>query len=132
MNTILSIGLSLSILFHGFTPSPRDFIQIGNLIEHASFHADTYGDNFEIFLSKHYGELQEEHDREYQEENEEHEKLPFSHHSNIHNFIGFVLLPCDFSSAKVVSESDSSSNYFYTETYSSIRESKIFQPPRIA
>lgn len=131
MNAILSIGLSLSFLFHGFTFSPRDIINIGNLVEHARFHVDTYGDNFEIFLSKHFGELQEEHNSEYQKENE-HEKLPFSHHSNLHYLIELVLLPSDFSSLKVVSGSDSSSNFYYTETYSSIRESKIFQPPRPA
>lgn len=132
MNTIFSIGLSFLFLFQGFTLSPKDFIRIGDLVEHVAFHADTYGDNFEIFLSKHYGELKEEHTTDNHEEQEDHEKLPFSHHSNIQNFIVFVLLPNDYLSTKIVLGSESSSYFFYAETYSSIGESKIFQPPRIA
>ncbi|MBZ9630987.1 hypothetical protein LB465_09360 [Salegentibacter sp. LM13S] len=132
MNFIISIGLSFLFLLQGFTISLKDFIQIGDMVEHVAFHADTYGDSFEIFLSKHYGELKEEHTTDNHEEEEDHEKLPFSHHSNIQNFIVFVILLNDFSSTKVISEPASSSIFFYTETYSSIRESKIFQPPRVA
>ncbi|PKD16385.1 hypothetical protein APR41_08530 [Salegentibacter salinarum] len=119
-------------LFQGFTLSLRDLAQIGDLVEHVNFHASTYGDSFEIFLSKHYGELKEKHTRDNQEEKDEHEKLPFSHQCNIHNFIVFVHIPNDYFSSKVILGSNTSPIFFYSESYSSIRESEIFQPPRLA
>tara|TARA_R100001369_G_scaffold82187_1_gene113747 strand:- start:288 stop:686 length:399 start_codon:yes stop_codon:yes gene_type:complete len=132
MNAILSIGLSMLFLFQGFTLSLKDLAQIGDLVEHVNFHANTYGDSFETFLSKHYGELKEKHARDNQEEKDEHEKLPFSHQSNIQNFIVFVHIPNDYFSSKIILGSNTSSIFFYSESYSSIRESEIFQPPRLA
>lgn len=131
MNFIISISLSIVLLFQGINFGLPDLLNAGELIEHARFHSQNHGDNFIVFISKHYGELKEQHEQQHQEEKKEHEKLPvrgeFSFSSN-----WFVpnneteLLP------KIPAITSTSSIFFYKETYSSIRESAIFQPPRRA
>ncbi len=54
-----------------------DMVQIDEFIEHAQFHSEAYGDNVIVFISKHYGELKADHEKDHQEEKEDHEKLPF-------------------------------------------------------
>ena len=52
---ISSFLMALLILFQGTFWNMDDVSRIGVLIEHAKFHADAHGDNFFVFLSKHYG-----------------------------------------------------------------------------
>lgn len=132
MKFVISISLSVILLLQGFNFGLPDLFRVGDLLEHANFHAETYGDSFAVFLSKHYGELKEQHNREHQEEEREHEKLPFNHQASALSFTGFVLTnPC-FDTPKFSILSISTSVFFYENSYSSLGESGIFQPPRLA
>ena len=68
MTKIGSIAISLLILFQSFNIHLDDVIELDELIEHAQFHSAEYGDNFFVFISKHYGELKAEHNQQHQEE----------------------------------------------------------------
>lgn len=132
MKFLISISLSAILLLQGFNFGLPDLIKLGDLLEHANFHAESYGDSFTVFLSKHYGELKEQHNREHQEEEKEHEKLPFNNQANSHSFTVFVLTTAYFPALKFSAISSSSSFFFYEDSYSSPGESGIFQPPRLA
>jgi hypothetical protein len=132
MKFLVSISLSAILLLQGFNFGLPDLIRVGDLLEHANFHAETYGDSFAVFLSKHYGELKEQHNREHQEEEREHEKLPFNHQASAHSFTGFVLTNSNFDTLKFTVISVSTPIFFYENSYSSPGESGIFQPPRFA
>lgn len=109
-----------------------DIAKFDDLIEHAQFHNEQYGDSMFVFISKHYGELKAEHQEKHQEEEKEHEKLPFNHSSCAHatHTIAFVLesfrnniLNPDFS--------ESIEANFYYHTHNSTHYNKgLFQPPR--
>ncbi|MCM4159248.1 hypothetical protein FHG64_17455 [Antarcticibacterium flavum] len=132
MKFLISISLSAILLLQGFNFGLPDLIRIGDLLEHAKFHAETHGDNFAVFLSKHYGELKAQHSREHQEEEKEHEKLPFNHQASAPSFAGFVISNSNFETPEFAIILVTSPNFFYTNSYSSPGESGIFQPPRTA
>jgi len=129
MNLIISISLSCVLLFQGINFGLPDLLKVGELIEHARFHSQNHGDNFIVFISKHYGELKEQHEQQHQEEKQEHEKLPAPGEFAF-SITWFVPNnPETFSFRSPVSTT-STSQYFYKETYSSIGKPAIFQPPR--
>ena len=66
MIKLFSISLSFLILLQSFGISFNDLSQIDEFIEHAQFHSEQYGDNVFVFISKHYGELKTDHDKEHQ------------------------------------------------------------------
>lgn len=132
MKFLISISLSAILLLQGFNFGLPDLIRMGDLLEHANFHAESHGDSFTVFLSKHYGELKDQHNREHQEEEKEHEKLPFNSQSNTHSVTVFVLTSPYFNSLKFSAISNCSSFFFYEDYYSFPGESGIFQPPRPA
>jgi hypothetical protein len=125
-----AVILSLTILIQSFNFSFSDILQLNELIEHAQFHKEKYGDDFLTFLSKHYGEDKIEHEKDHQEELPEHEKLPFNH-QHIHSIDcnSFVLNNLDFSFEKVDFKEDKITNFYYLDIYSSIYKEGILQPP---
>ena len=76
---LFSIFFSFLMLFQSVNINVCDISQIDEFIEHAQFHKEKYGDNFFVFISKHYGNLSVEHSKKHQEEKKEHENLPFNH-----------------------------------------------------
>ena len=131
MNFFISISLSIVLLFQGINFGLPDILKAGELIEHAQFHSQNHGDNFIVFISKHYGELKEQHEQQHQEEKKEHEKLPVR---GEFSFASSWFVPHNEAelSLKAPAITTTTSLFFYKETYSSIRESAIFQPPRRA
>jgi len=132
MFKITSIAISLLILVQSFNVHFDDIIELDELIEHAQFHSDEYGDDFLVFISKHYGELKAEHNQKHQEEQEEHEQLPFQHQCQTALLSAFLLnqtgdYPLEI---KLVVNRDSS--YFYQASYHSLSQEGLFQPPRQA
>ncbi|WP_229724459.1 hypothetical protein [Winogradskyella forsetii] len=108
----------------------NDLSQIDELIEHAQFHNEQYGDNVIVFISKHYGELKADHNREHQEEKEDHEQLPFQHVSHTSTITAFVLnINKDDSKTFEFSEFKEHT-FFYQIPSSSIHSEGILQPPR--
>ena len=123
---ISSILLVQSMNFHF-----SDIARIGDLIEHAQFHQDEYGDDLFAFFAKHYGELKAEHEKQNPYEHQDHEKLPFhcDHHTSNHiqlifSFVDKALIPTP--KFFVFRESTS----FYVSIYNSPDLNTILQPPR--
>lgn len=131
MKFFISISLSFVLLFQGINSGLPDFIKAGELIEHARFHSQNHGDNFIVFISKHYGELKEQHEQQDQEEKQEHEKLPAPGEFAFSSIWFVPINPVTFS-FRIPVKTTSASQYFYKKTYSSIGRSSIFQPPRPA
>lgn len=130
---LLSVLSAFLILFQSVNISLGDLSRMDEFLEHASFHKEQYGDNLLVFISKHYGELKAEHEKNHQEEQHEHEKLPFQHQSCTHHLANVCVL---FSSGpdkvKVDGESEDTANYYYLQSDSAGFRSGIFQPPRKA
>ncbi|MGO4912530.1 hypothetical protein [Leeuwenhoekiella sp. W20_SRS_FM14] len=133
MQKIATAILSVFILAQSFNVSFGDFLHIDDLIAHYEYHQETFGDTIITFIDKHYGELKSEHNREHQEEREDHEKLPFEHqHSCVHSVVAFFnqndleVIP------KIIPADQVSSNFEYHNSYSHAVDSSIFQPPKNA
>jgi hypothetical protein len=110
-----------------------DLIQLDELLEHAAYHQEQFGDSFLTFLSKHYGSLKEDHNQQHGEEKPQHEQLPFqqlSHFSGVQIVLqrqtGFDLyLTADDSAS-------GSANFYYFLADATGFKSGIFQPPKQA
>lgn len=127
-----SLLLSALLLIQSMNLDMRDLLQLNDLLEHARFHSDKYGDTFLVFLSKHYGALEEAHKEAHQEEQQEHEELPFNHQACNHVVAPFVLFGKPFPVLKSGPPAATRSNFYYQESYSSLESFEIFQPPRNA
>jgi len=130
MTKLVSIAISLLILVQSFNIHFDDIIELDELIEHAQFHAEEHGDNFLVFLSKHYGELKAEHSQKHQEEKEDHEQLPFQHQSQTTSLYVFVLNQVSENSLEIDFALDRDSNFFYQASYHSLTPDGLLQPPR--
>lgn len=132
MTRFVSIWLAMTILFQSANFGMEDMLKMDVLLEHAKFHSEKYGDDFFVFISKHYGEQEAEHSEEHGEEKKDHEQLPFNHQSCSHSLVEFVLNRMDSPLPKLGQDHTTSSNFFYKEPYSLFEKSNIFQPPRQA
>ncbi|MGP1994039.1 hypothetical protein D9V96_019310 [Zobellia laminariae] len=130
MSKLLSISLSFVVLLQSFGVSLCDVSQIDEFIEHAQFHSEQYGDNVLVFISKHYGELKATHDKEHQEEKEDHEQLPFQHQSHFSSATAFVLIAYKEHFKSFEISEYKSHNFFYQAPSSSLHSEGILQPPR--
>ena len=132
MNKLFSIVLSSVILLQSFGMHIDDLVQIDEFIEHAQFHSEQYGDNVLVFISKHYGELKAAHDKEHQEEKQEHEQLPFQHHSHTMSVMDFAI-NTGVPELNTVDILDFRTfNFHYQPPSSSLHSEGILQPPRQA
>ena len=131
MIKLFSISLSFLILLQSFGISFNDLSQIDEFIEHAQFHSEQYGDNVFVFISKHYGELKTDHDKEHQEEKEDHEQLPFLQQSNV-SIISFTLNSQNEAFKTPEPFEFKNHNFYYLEPTSSLHSSGPFQPPRLS
>lgn len=132
MSKLFSIALSLLLLIQSFNMDLVDIAQVDIFLTHAKFHKQKYGDNIFVFISKHYGELKFQHEQEHKEEHKDHEELPFNHHTCTHAPSAFVLNRVDLLLLKTTLIKDTSSEFFYQESYSHLENSDIFQPPKTA
>ncbi|NNE75631.1 MAG: hypothetical protein HKN31_01010, partial [Pricia sp.] len=132
MTKLISIATSLLILIQSFGIHIDDIIVLDELLEHAQFHADEYGDDFFVFISKHYGELKSEHSQKHQEEREDHEQLPFQHQCNTGSLSVFVLNQVLEYRLPIEPLAHRDSGYFYQDLYYSLAQKGFFQPPRHA
>lgn len=108
-------------------------VQLDELLEHAAFHKDQYGDTLFVFISKHYGELKEDHHNNHKEEHDEHENLPFQHNSCTHHTLNALVLFANTSTRERIElPSKKGNTFYYLQSDSSGYQSGIFQPPRQA
>lgn len=130
MTKIFTILLVTIMIGKTFNIHFNDFIKINELVEHAEFHTKEYGDDFFSFISKHYGELKENHKEQH--EQEDHHHLPFDHHDCNINSITAVyvvkkepLIPVDLIFIQ------KTVNFSYEDLHSTFEKEEIFQPPRL-
>lgn len=130
MLRITALLLSLFILIQSANIQIDDIFELDELIEHAQFHAEEHGDNFFVFISKHYGELKAEHNKEHQEEHEEHEELPFQQQGQTAFLFAFVLNEITDYPIEIKDFTKQDPNYFYQDSYHSLTQEGLLQPPR--
>ncbi|AXG69822.1 hypothetical protein KORDIASMS9_02050 [Kordia sp. SMS9] len=109
-----------------------DMLQLGEFIEHASYHNEQYGDTFFEFVSKHYGALKVAHDQEHQEERKDHEKLPFQQTSQVTTITIFILNATEISLNFIEFLESRNGNFHYKPSESSLHSQKLIQPPRLS
>ncbi len=127
MNKIVTIGISLLILLQSVNIHFKDLVELGQLFEHYQFHNEEYGDNFMVFVSKHYGELKASHSEKHQNE---HEKLPFQHQTQCAQPLVFVLEPDNFIDSRSEVPVATKGNFHYQMSYSLVWGDGPFQPPK--
>lgn len=113
-----------------FGVSLSDLSQIDEFIEHAQFHNEQYGDNLMVFIAKHYGELKAAHEKEHQEEKEDHEQLPFQQYSHMYSISAFVLNTSKNELKILEFPEFRTHHFFYQAPSSSLHSDGLFQPPR--
>lgn len=114
VNSLISIGLSLLFFIMGFTLILWEFTRIRAFRRHFGFPPGGFGGGFEFFPFRHYGDLEEQHQRDHREEKVEHGNLPFGQHSITRRFKRMVLFFRDFFLANLISGSVSRPVLFYT------------------
>jgi hypothetical protein len=130
MQQVVAILLSAILLMQGISFNTSELEKIDALLEHAKFHQDKYGDNFAVFIDKHYGNQKASHSKEHGEEQSDHEQLPFQQaaplliQTAILNDSGIVNLP-----STVITDLQNE-NYFYEQLHGSTLVMEILQPPK--
>ena len=132
MNTLLSIPLSILILFQSLNIHIEDFFKLNELVEHAQLHKERYGDNFFTFLSKHYGSLKEAHEKQHQEEEKEHNHPPIDHSCNSQVNLVFLLQTHSFSLEESSLNVKKVTNFYYQDKFSTFEKQQVFQPPQVS
>jgi hypothetical protein len=83
-----------------------------------------------VFLSKHYGELKAEHSKNHQEEQKDHEQLPFQCQVHVSSVIAFIYPQSVFFSNDLEILNTTEFNFHYLNFYSSLHEEELLQPPK--
>lgn len=122
-----SILLSGLLLLQSMFLGLPDLAQLGELMEHAQYHQQQYGDSFLTFLEKHYGDQKSEH----QQEHDGHEQLPFQHSpqqflSHTHYYLSQRM---DWNGFPLAQKSESPI-FHYLLGSPGVFERGVFQPPR--
>ncbi|MBK5214320.1 MAG: hypothetical protein JJE55_11745 [Flavobacteriaceae bacterium] len=132
MKTLIAISLSFLVFFQSAGLGVTDIFLFGRFVEHAEYHSENYGDDFFTFYEKHYGSLKAEHQKNYNEEKQEHEELPFQHISCHHVLTDVVLVPYEIPILRGEIFIQHSHTFYYQNLYSSLEKVSIFQPPKFA
>ncbi len=132
MKIIVAISLSFLVFFQSVGLGISDIFMLKDLVEHAQFHSQEYGDDFFTFFEKHYGDLKAEHQKIHQDEKSQHDKLPFQHNSCNHLLAEVIVLGYEFPLGKKVVSYTANPHFYYQDLYSYLERTSIFQPPKIA
>ena len=127
MKSYLNILFALVILFQGMFLYVDISCETMELLEDYQIHKTKYGDDFETFLSKHFGKLRQKHQNQHKKEHQEHQH----HNTNeVHIQLEFVC----FNDIEIVPQKEiifsKKNNFHYKDLFSSFEKQKIFQPPR--
>ncbi len=96
MERFPAILLAILVLLQTAFWDVQDIARIDTLLEHARYHAEHYGDGFFVFLSKHYGDQQQDHEKEHSD----HEELPLHHQSCVPVFADMVCFSAESLSSR--------------------------------
>jgi len=128
MNKILVFILSFTILIQSFNFQLEDITKVPTLMNHIADHFES-GDSFMDFISMHYGSQYEIHKTKHKE----HQKLPLKQYLldlHFHVYISESTKNLIINSFKETHLEKKISNY--TEPFSSLFSTEIFQPPKHA
>ena len=131
MPKVLAILLSFFILGQGLFTHAAELEKMDTLLEHAKFHKEQYGDDFNSFMSKHYGNQKEEHQKEHKDDHG-HDQLPFQHCGQLLIQSAFIFTKSAASLPSPLALDTQQNNYFYQQIYSSQLINVLLQPPRMA
>lgn len=133
MIRLTSILLSSLMLLQSLHLGISDLIQFDELLEHARYHQQEFGDSFLTFLSKHYGDQKEEHQQKHQEEKPDHEQLPFQQTpQQISGSTPFYVPGHLLWDHLQENRETQSHNFYYLSGWPEVYTDGIFQPPRQA
>jgi len=129
MVKLISLILSQIILFQSMQISIADTANLSNLIEHAQFHKENYGDSFMEFLYEHYIDQEATKTQNHKE----HQDLPFKQGIKHFNHLVSVLEinPSKFE-LEISNRLYLKKIFFYKENYTNIEKPTVFQPPKFA
>ena len=130
MKGILSAFLGFFIFFQSINVMMIDILKLNELIEHAQFHEEEYGDDWLTFYIKHFGDESENHLANQHQE--KHNKLPIHDHLNISNSPVFVLSNSLDIKLNDNFQTNTTVYYSYIEMCSNFIGKDIFQPPILA
>ena len=126
MNKILIFILSFTILIQSFNFQLEDITKVPTLVNHIADHFES-GDSFMDFISMHYGSQFETHKSKHKE----HQKLPLKQyllHLHLQVYISVCTNNLLTNSFKEIHLKKKIFNY--TEPFSSLFSTEIFQPPK--
>lgn len=132
MKRIVAIGTALLIFCQGINLQFKDLVELDILVEHYQFHVQAHGDDLISFLSKHYGKEKDSHNLAHQEEQQQHEKLPFQQQSQGHQPLVLPFGQAHLLQTRNEPPGDSNVNFHYQDNYSTLLGERHFQPPRHA
>lgn len=124
MLKLSAILLSQLMLFQSMQISVIDLSNLPNLIEHAQFHKQQYGDSFLDFVMEHYAECQGE------QQHSEHKNLPFKNKINQVQQPILLAFTNKLSSEEHIVVEESTPNFFYKTPSTDSVQHRIFQPPK--
>ena len=127
MKNLIVIYLAINILFQGFFSYANIFFQLDELIEDYQLHQVKYDDDFATFISKHFGDLKEQHQEQHKKEHQEHK------HHDMEIQVHFDYL-CSNSYFEILPKSEISTkqtNFYYKDLFCLYEKQKIFQPPKV-
>ena len=128
---LFSIFISSFILVQSFNIHIGDVLKLNELVEHAEFHKNKYGDGFLIYISKHYGDLKQAHKKQHQEEEKKHSHTPINHDCSSQLQVSFLLIKNSFT-IEIPQLVEKSTNFYYQDRFSAFEKQRIFQPPKHA
>lgn len=131
MKTFVAISLSMLVFFQSAGLDMVDIFLFGRFVKHVEYHSENYDDDFFTFFEKHYGALKTEHQKNHQDEEQEHQKLPFQHISSSHWLTEVILGDSESPSLKPTLPSHIISNFHYQNLYYSLEKPSVFQPPKL-
>ncbi len=126
---LFSILLASFILVQSFNIHLGDILKFDLLLDHAKMHKTKYGDNFFVFMSKHYGELKESHEKQHEKEEKNHSHLPINHDCSSQIQSSYILNLVALN-ITIPQAEESSLNFYYQDNFSTFEKQKIFQPPQ--
>lgn len=130
MQKFIVTYLATIILFQGIFVNTDVLFEINELLEDYQLHKTKYGDNTYTFLSKHFGDLKESHKKQHQEEHEQHKHPSQDKLANVSQF-DYTFNRCNFTIKNVVEINADTSNFHYSDLFSTFEKQKIFQPPKL-
>ena len=128
MKSFANILLATLILFQGMFSYVDISFQLEELLQDYKIHQVKYGDDLQTFISKHFGDLREQHQEQHKKEHQEH------HHHDINDVNLHVDYVCFKNYIKVPKKDTiffKTDNFRYKNLFSTFEKQKIFQPPRV-